>query len=166
MVLGSTVVFCILTDYYFKGLRIVQSNFKTAAGVFAADKYLALIQGAVNLVISIILVQRIGLVGVYIGTILSGLIGNFVRPYLIYQICFEKSVVSYYRESAKYLIVLLLSAAIMYPLSITIMKEITLISFMVLFVLILIIVNLIYYLFFHKEEEFKYLLSILKRRKH
>ncbi len=165
MVLGSTIVFCILTDYYFKGLRIVQSNFKTAAGVFAADKYLALIQGAVNLVISIVLVQWIGLVGVYIGTIISGLIGNFVRPYLIYQICFEKKVISYYLESARYLLVLLLSAGVMYPISAYFLKDIKISGILIVFMLIMMIVNLIYYLFFHKEEEFKYLLSVIRRRK-
>ena len=50
-------------DYYFKGERIVLTNYKTAAGVFQQDKYLPIIQGAVNLVISIVLVQKIGLVG-------------------------------------------------------------------------------------------------------
>ena len=68
-VLAAGAVACILIDYYFKGDRIVLSNFKTAAGVFEQDKYLALIQGVVNLILSIVLVQKIGLVGIYIGTI-------------------------------------------------------------------------------------------------
>ena len=37
--LGNIVVALILVDYYFKGDRIVLSNFKTAAGVFEEDKY-------------------------------------------------------------------------------------------------------------------------------
>ena len=37
------------------------SNFKTAAGVFEQDKWLALIQGAVNLIISIVLVIALAL---------------------------------------------------------------------------------------------------------
>ena len=40
--LAFAVVICILIDFYFKGDRIVLSNFKTAAGVFEQDKYLAL----------------------------------------------------------------------------------------------------------------------------
>ena len=70
-----------MVDYYFKGERIVLSNYKTAAGVFEQDKYLTLIQGAVNLVISIVLVQKIGLVGIYIGTIVSGL--NDQPPHIL-----------------------------------------------------------------------------------
>ncbi len=165
MVLGGAIVACILTDYYFKGLRIVQSNFKTAAGVFAADQYLALIQGAVNLVISIILVQKIGLVGVYIGTIISGLIANFTKPYLIYKICFEKSVVGYYRESAGYLLVLLLSAVAIYPIASYFAQTLSAKGFLVVFFAILVVVNAIYYFFFHKSQEFLYLKSlILKKR--
>ena len=42
----GNLIALILIDYYFKGDRIVLSNFKTAAGVFEQEKYLALIQGA------------------------------------------------------------------------------------------------------------------------
>jgi len=166
MVLGGTIVMCILIDYYFKGLRIVQSNFKTAAGVFAADKYLALIQGAVNLIISIVLVQSIGLIGVYIGTIISGLIANFTKPYLIYKICFDKSVLSYYKESLQYLLVLMISAGVVFPINQFFMGQTTLIGFIAVFLFIIVFVNLIYYFFFHKAEEFHYLKSIVTRNKH
>ena len=86
-ILQGAVITLLLIDYYFKGDRIVLSNFKTAAGVFEQDKWLALIQGAVNLVISIILVQSMGLAGVYIGTIVSGLIANITKPFIIYKVC-------------------------------------------------------------------------------
>ena len=85
--LSDLVIGCIMFDYYFKGERIVLTNYKTAAGVFEQDKYLPLVQGAVNLVISIVLVQKIGLVGIYIGTIVSGLIANITRPFIIYKVC-------------------------------------------------------------------------------
>ncbi len=54
-VLPASVVTWYLIDYFFKGERIVLSNFKTAAGVFEQDKYLTLVQGIVNLVISLAL---------------------------------------------------------------------------------------------------------------
>ena len=47
--LSDLVIGCIMFDYYFKGERIVLTNYKTAAGVFQQDKYLPIIQGAVNL---------------------------------------------------------------------------------------------------------------------
>lgn len=54
-ILPGVVVAAVLVDYYFKGERVVLSNFKTAAGVFEQDKYLPLVQGAVNLIISVVL---------------------------------------------------------------------------------------------------------------
>ena len=95
-ILPGAVIAAILIDYYFKGERVVLSNYKTAAGVFEQDKYLPLIQGAVNLIISVALVIKIGLLGVYIGTIISGLLANIIRPVIIYKVCFERKAAVYF----------------------------------------------------------------------
>lgn len=89
-VLATSIIAWYLTDYFFKGERVVLSNFKTAAGVFEQDKYLSILQGIVNLVLSIALVFKIGLEGVFIGTVVSGLIANITKPIIIYRVCFEK----------------------------------------------------------------------------
>lgn len=161
-VLETVVITCILIDYYFKGDRIVLSNFKTAAGVFEQDKYLALIQGAVNLVISIVLVQRIGLVGVYIGTIISGLIANITKPYIIYKIYFGISTWAYFRDSVKYIIVTLagfLPCMLLRPYLLT---EGSIVSFVLMFGAICIIFNIVFLLCYGKSEEFGYLWNIVK----
>ncbi|MBR5115816.1 MAG: hypothetical protein IK096_02005, partial [Lachnospiraceae bacterium] len=87
--LPALAVQLFLTDYYFKGERIVLSNYKTAAGVFEPDRYLALLQGGVNLVISLALVKPMGLAGIYVGTVVSGLIANVTKPYILYRTCFN-----------------------------------------------------------------------------
>ena len=110
--LSSAVVAAILIDFYFKGERVVLSNYKTAAGVFEQDKFLPLIQGAVNLVLSVVLVQRIGLLGVYIGTIVSGLIANIIRPVIIYRVCFEKKANEYFYDAIRYIAVSLAALGI------------------------------------------------------
>ncbi len=163
--LGTAVISCILIDYYFKGDRIVLSNFKTAAGVFEQDKYLALIQGVVNLIISIVLVMKIGLVGVYIGTIVSGLIANITKPYIIYKHILQKPVKEYYVDSAKYLAVLLATVWIFIYLRNLLMVEITYMTFALMFVLITVIFNGLYLLLFRKTNEFQYLLSLVKRKR-
>ncbi len=163
-VLPAAVVFCILFDYYFKGDRIVLSNFKTAAGVFEQDKYLALIQGLVNLVISIVLVQKIGLLGVYIGTVISGLIANITKPFIIYRVCFDKSARSYFTESLKYLAVLAGILLLLTGLKTVIMPEVTLLSFAVMFVVICVVFNGIFLALFGRTEEFGYIFGIIKRK--
>lgn len=159
-VLAFTVVICILIDYYFKGDRIVLSNFKTAAGVFEQDKYLALIQGAVNLVISIVLVLRIGLVGVYIGTIVSGLIANITKPVIIYKVILDKPVKGYFTDSVKYMAVMLVTFVLLMFVKSRIMSTVTIMSFAVMFIIICVVFNVIFLLIFGRTEEFKYLWNI------
>lgn len=158
------VVGLILTDYYFKGDRIVLSNFKTAAGVFEQDKYLALIQGGVNLVISIVLVQRIGLAGVYVGTIISGLIANVTKPFIIYKTCFDRNVKTYFMDSIKYLAVILGILALLAGVKSVIMQEVTILSFAGMFVLITVVFNGAFLMLFGRTEEFGYLWGIVKSK--
>ena len=163
-VLAVSVVACILIDYYFKGDRIILSNFKTAAGVFEQDKYLALIQGAINLVISIALVQKIGLAGVYIGTIVSGLIANITKPFIIYRVCFNKPVKGYFLESVKYIAVLCVLLAALLAIRNRVMTEVTFLSFGIMFVIICVVFNGVFLLLFGKSEEFGYLREIVGRK--
>ncbi len=162
--LSSTVVALILIDYYFKGDRIVLSNFKTAAGVFEQDKFLALIQGIVNLVISIVLVQKMGLAGIYIGTIVSGLIANVTKPFIIYKACFDKGVKEYFIETAKHLVILGVVFMVVYPLSKIVLERITIFSFLIMGILIVVIYNLLFLLVYGKTKEMQYLLEILRRK--
>lgn len=155
--LGSTVIGLILIDYYFKGDRIVLSNFKTAAGVFEQDKYLALIQGAVNLVISIVLVQSVGLAGVYVGTIVSGLIANVTKPFIIYRVCFDKNVGEYFKDTAKQLVLIAIILVIILPISSMILTDITIIRFVLVGVIIVVVYNVLFMLAFRKTKEFGYL---------
>ena len=162
--LAFSVIGCILIDFYFKGERIVLSNFKTAAGVFEQDKYLALIQGAVNLVVSIVLVQRIGLAGVYIGTIVSGLIANITKPIIIYRVCFEIKAKDYFLDSVKFLVVLGGTFAILYGIRRVLMPEVSILSFGIMFVVICVIFNGVFLLVFGRTQEFQYLWGIVRRK--
>ena len=140
------------------------SNFKTAAGVFEQDKYLALIQGVVNLVISIVLVVRIGLVGVYIGTIVSGLIANVTKPIIIYHVILDRKAGEYFRDSVKYCLLLVVQYGIFYGISGIIMKEITILTFLVMFAIICVVFNGIFLMVFRKAGEFQYLVTIVRRK--
>lgn len=164
--LAYGVVICILIDFYFKGDRIVLSNFKTAAGVFEQDKYLALIQGAVNLVISIVLVQKVGLVGVYIGTIISGLIANITKPVIIYRVILKKEVKEYFADSLKHVLVMAGVFVLLLGIKRIVMPQITILGFVVMFVIICVVFNGVFLVLFGRSEEFKYLWGIVKGKNH
>lgn len=164
-VLGGGVIFCIIFDYYLKGERIVLYNFKTAAGIFRQDKYLALLQGIVNLIVSVVMVRRAGLIGVYYGTVVSGLMANLYRPFLIYKGYFGRSTAFYFVDSLKYLAHLLLTAAVLAPLSHLVLAQKSWGSLFLMAAAVTVVFNGLFLLFFARGGEFKYLLGILKRRK-
>ncbi|MDD6806152.1 MAG: polysaccharide biosynthesis protein, partial [Clostridiales bacterium] len=154
----------ILIDYFLKGERIVLSNFKTAAGVFEQDKYLAMIQGVVNLIISIVLVRKIGLVGVYIGTIVSGLIANLTKPVIIYKACFDRSAKAYYMDSLKYLPVIGVITAICYPIHQFVMAGVSIGRFWVAGILVTIVFHVVFLLCFYRTREMQYILEVFRRK--
>lgn len=165
-ILPALAVFLILTDYYFKGERIVLSNYKTAAGVFEQDKYLALIQGIVNLILSIWLVQtRLGIAGIYVGTVVSGIIANITKPVIIYKACFDKSAVSYFIDSFKYIASMAFVMGICYFIRQLVMPVPTVTGFIVMVVIITVVFNGVYLLLYGRSEEFRYLCGKLKSRK-
>ncbi len=159
--MSDLVIGCIMFDYYFKGERIVLTNYKTAAGVFQQDKYLPIIQGAVNLVISIVLVQKIGLVGIYIGTIVSGLIANITRPFIIYKVCFNKSVAVYFKDSFKYAAVNAAVLVLLLFLKNSIMTSVTIPMFILMVGIITVVYNALFVLIFGRCREFAYLWGLV-----
>lgn len=115
-----------------------------------------------NLIISIVLVQKMGLIGVYIGTIVSGLIANITKPFIIYRVILEQPVKGYFVDSLKFLSVLLVIWGILTGIKAAIMTEVTFVSFAVVFVITCVVFNGVFLLLFGRSEEFKYLFGIVK----
>ena len=162
--LPAAVVGAILIDFYFKGERVVLSNYKTAAGVFEQDKFLPLIQGAVNLILSVVLVQRIGLLGVYIGTIVSGLIANVIRPVIIYRACFDRKADSYFYDAFRYIGVSVLALLVCAFAGNAVLSGVSLLRMAVMAVLVTVVYNGVFLLFFGRSFECRYLFDIFRKR--
>lgn len=163
MVVDTLTIDLIVLDYYMIGQRICLNNIKSAAGVFEPDKYVALLQAVVNLVISILFVKLIGLPGVYVGTIIQGALSSILKPILSYRILFDKSSRYYFIDSMRYGSAVLFAYIICLLLSKKIMADITIINFGIMIILVAVIPNVIFMLIFHKDEEFKYLIEIIKK---
>ncbi len=155
--LPQMTVTLLVTDFYLKGGRTVLLNFKIASGLFEQDRFLPLVQGAVNLVVSIALVQKIGVTGVYVGTLVSGILANLIRPGIIYRACFDKKAGAYFKDSLKYIGVILAVGAVAAPIRHMIMGEVTIFTFALMVIVITLLYNLVFLAVFHRTEEFSYL---------
>lgn len=163
-ILGAAAIDLILLDFLFKGERIVLMNFKTAAGVFEPDKYLPAIQGLVNLVLSIWLVIEIGLPGVYVGTVISGILANIVKPFIIAHTCFGKSPAGYFLDDAKYYGVTFALAGVLELISGRVLAHTTWITWIIMALIVTALFNGVFWLCFRGTHEYAYLRNIVKRR--
>lgn len=78
-------------------MRCSTHAFRDATGTFYHDRWKPLVEGAVNIVLSIFLVKRIGVTGVIAATVLTNLlICHVVEPYVVYQYAFGVSPFQYY----------------------------------------------------------------------
>lgn len=163
--LGQTVLTLILIDFYFKGGRIVLINFKIAAGSFERDKYLTLIQGGINLVLSVAGVRYIGLAGIYVGTVVSGILANLIQPFIIYHDCFSQNVWTYFADSFKYIGTILGVVLVMLPVRHFLLAEVNLLTFILMALVVTVVYNLVFLLIFGRTQEFGYLRTLLTRRR-
>jgi len=163
MVVSDLVIGLILIDYYMIGHRICLNNFKTVGGVFEQDKYVAVIQAVVNLVASVVLVKRIGLPGVFVGTILQGTIASVVKPVVVYRSLFQVSSKYYFIDAAKYLAAVMVAFAICWFLRGILLTEVTLLRFALMTLLTAVIPNLVFAAIFCRCKEFRYVRGMIGR---
>ncbi|MDE7177662.1 MAG: polysaccharide biosynthesis protein [Lachnospiraceae bacterium] len=162
--LPQVTVSLLVMDFYLKGGRTILLNFKIASGLFEQDRFLPLIQGAFNLLVSIVLVIKIGVTGVYVGTLLSGVLANLIRPGIIYRVCFDKKPWAYFRDSVKYMAVILGVGVVIAPIRHAVMGEVTILTFALMVLIITLFYNLVFLAVFYKTEEFGYLWSAVADR--
>ena len=103
---GVVIVLCV--SFFLSYARIVNSSFINACGLFVRDKIRPLIEAAVNLVVSVILVEKIGVIGIFIGTVVSCLVTVWWRePYILYHELFKVSLKEYMWEYLKWCVLCL-----------------------------------------------------------
>ena len=111
--LSTTFVAMISINLYIEGLRKFLSTYRSAHGLFREKKLVPLIGMIINIVVSIILVQKIGLFGVLLGTFISNVTTfMWVEPYIIYKKVFNKNVSGYYLKNILYLVFFIVMALI------------------------------------------------------
>ena len=104
--LPSLTIFLLLINLFISIIRSMIEVFKVGSG-FYDDIYNPILESIINLVISFILVQKMGLNGVIIGTIASNIIIiYFLKPLMVFLRCFDKTFMDFIKD---YLYFILLS---------------------------------------------------------
>lgn len=163
-IISRDIIFIVLLNYYLTGMRVPLAIVKSSAGIYNEDKYIPLIQSALNLVISIVLVKKIGLLGVFIGTLLSGILTvNWYRAFITYKYVFNTSVKSYYKLYFKYFCVFIFIGYIssLFMLKINTINSIYFMQFVISSIFCFIFTNILLIFIMKDNENFLYIKNII-----
>lgn len=165
-VMGFSIVFLLVLNFYVLGMQSVTNSFRNAYGLFWIAKYRPIIMVIINIVISVVLVQFIGIEGVLIGTLVSRLLTTaWLDPYIVHKYGFEISPKSYYVDYLKYLVIFIaISIILNYFVSMITINNIFIL--ILIAILVVISVNVILVLLFFKTSEFNYFYDKIKKIRH
>ena len=97
------IVLLIVVVFYLNGMRKVTLSFRDAMGLFWYDRYKPIFEIIINLVASLILVQKLGVAGIFLGTVISVLTTCFwIEPLVTFKYGFGMKTGKYFLLYAFY----------------------------------------------------------------
>ncbi len=97
LVVAKKISFIITVNYFIQFMRNAILLFRDATGTFYNDRFKPVLEGIVNIILSITFVQSIGVVGVIVATIITNiLICHVVEPFVLYKHVYHEKPVKYW----------------------------------------------------------------------
>lgn len=169
-VFGMELVLLQILYFVINGFQRTSFIYRDACGLFWKGKLRPVATALLNIVISIVLVQYIGLAGVILGTIISWMLTTFwYDPIMIYKNVFHKSPLRYflgYLKAAVLCTVAGFGVYCLYEYVLVGMLGLSGIGLLILtLVLALVIPNLVFVAGYFYTEELRYLVGLVKRKR-
>lgn len=165
-ILPFGVLLALVINFYMQGMRKTSNTFKEAAGIFYEDRHVPVLESIINIVASVILVNILGLAGVFIGTIISTFVLFFYSyPKFVYKPLFKRNYVQYFKDYIPYVITAIISVFVTYLIILNINIQNNILQIIVNLLVVIIVPNIIHIIVFFKTEEFKYFENIIKQIK-
>lgn len=163
MVLPVLTVLVIMINSFFQMIKNPLWMTLTGCGLFAKDKYISIAGAIANLVVSIILVQYMGIDGVIWGTIISQTVQLLLKAKLLFGEYFEMSCKAYLGRMLVCFAVFGVELAAAYMCCSLIPPMNALLAFGIKMVICVIVPNAITVVLFYKTDAFKYLVELVVR---
>lgn len=160
--IDQVTVALLCANFYLAGQKIPLINMRNAVGLFEQDRWLPILNAILNIVLSVYGAYHFGLKGIYLGSIISGLVPCLFRPYIVYKHVFNVSSKEYYKVYfLRIIITLTLTVLLELGFSLFALNNQMLDIFLRLITCI-VVVNLTYILCFSKTTEFCYYKDLLQ----
>ena len=155
-IFGIGVVFIIVFNFYITVMRKVIVSFREAAGLFYKDRYRTVFEVVSNLIVSIVLAKYLGVLGVFIGTVISYFSLSFwVEVYVLFKDGLKSSVSRYYLDYFSKMVLTLIVGFILYHLCGLIGGHI-LVRFIIKCFICVLVPNIVFILIYRNSSEFSY----------
>lgn len=154
--LPSMVVFVLVLAFYFNLMRNTFMIFKSAAGIFYEDRFVPIIESVSNVLFSILFLYIFGLEGVFMGTIVSGLVLYvYSYPKFVYKQTLGGSYRKYVFENMGYLCLFLVILLGTYQVSLLVHTGSLFLTLFLKLLICLVIPNLLMVILFFKTKVFR-----------
>lgn len=161
--LSKFTVITLAINFYIHGMRQTYISFKEAAGIYYEDRYVPILESIVNIVSSIILVNIIGLPGVFIGTIISNLVlFIYSYPKYVYKMILHGQIFNYIKENIEYAFMFAVSFFITYIVIQMVKIESNYVLILIYGIICLCIPTLVFFVIKYKTDEFNYYKNLIK----
>lgn len=150
-IVDELTVTLMCVGFYFAYQSYALNAFPAAAGKLILGAWASLIEGVVNLFVSIVAVKIWGLPGVYVGTVISQVINYVIRGYTIFLGIYREKPYRYFGNTMGYFLSTLLAYGALWALRGTLMDTgVTLLGFAALTALTPVVFFGIAWLFWHR----------------
>ncbi len=161
--LGSAVLLLVLVNFYCTGIQECVNTFTNATGLFWETRHKPVFECIINLAVSIVLAYKMGIAGVFLGTLASFLCTFWINPLLIFKKQFKRSSVPYFIKFILYFVIMIATTLILGNICNHIFTTASLLSVILRLIICIIVPNILYLLLFCKTKEFKYCYELISK---
>lgn len=160
--LSKGIVLIIVLNFFLVGMRQTTISYNTTLGLFWNDRYKPWVEAIINLIVSIILLKRLGFIGVLVGTFISTVTTSFwVDPYILYKYGFKEKLRDYFYRYIGYIVIIMFTGIISYKIC-SLFTDFTWMNLFSRVGVCVVVPNIIFILCFYRTNELKYFLKLLK----
>ena len=156
------IVLIICICFYVSGMRVVTLTFRDAMGLYWYDRHKPFFEITINLIASLYLVNKIGIVGIFAGTLISTISTSWwIEPYVTFKHGFEKPIGRFFRDYGIYTLTAIAVGTLTYMIC-DLFKMGGLIEVILKLITCICVYNGIVFLLYHRTNNFKELWSRVK----
>ena len=161
-VLHQSIPLILAINLFSIGMLHAVYTYKSTLGLFRYGQFILFFTGFINLALDVILGRRWGVFGILSATLLARSCTNlWYEPYAVFKYGFKMSPWHYWKRYSLFILVLLIAGSLSYLLC-SFCKFFVWLNVFIKVIVCSIIPNLVFWLFFRKSPEFRYVLDSVK----